>query len=55
MAKIHRRDPSPQMQAESQPDAGSEADYSYTQWRRARMRQLERNYAAQCEQEPRVS
>lgn len=55
MATIHRHDPSPQMQVESQPGAGFEPDYSYTQWRRARMRQMERNYAAQCEQDLRVS
>lgn len=28
---------------------GSQIDYSYNQWRQARMRQLERDYEVECE------
>lgn len=54
MAKKRSRDLRREFEGDSQTGAGMQIDYSYNQWRHARMHQLERNYELQCERDFRL-
>jgi hypothetical protein len=51
MAKERVRNPEARKRAAATIGSNLQADYSYSQWRHAQMKQLERNYRVVCERQ----